>query len=574
MQSGTQGSAPIQLFVGGAGVASTGVPGISMRLVNNQTSPTITCATGANADPGAVLTNANGLASCTPIFGGVGSGSYSVIVGGVASSDLTQEPAGFGIFGPYSLGPVTPAAPGLIQVVSGNGQTGNPGQFLPLQLVAKVTDAAGVSTIPNAQVTWTVIPTGAATLSNTRTTSDANGQVSTSVALSGSAAGTVQITVALANNATISTTFAVSVAVQLGPLQKLSGDGQSAAQNTAFTQPLVVQVNNANGLPVGNYPVLFAVTSGSASVSSASVLTGANGRAQVNVTAGSVVGSVAVTATAGASTQTFHLTVSPPAPFLSANSFYNGASFQTGFISPCSIATIIAPGIAPNLQGVVVSDLSSFGFGLLPYTLAGVSVSFSGSQAPIYNVANMNGQQQVSVQVPCDVAPAGSVAVVVGVNGANASVNVPVLNVSPGIFQTTMEDGVVRAVIVRADGSFMSTRNPARLGEIVRAYVTGLGQTDPAITTNAISNPGADLLGKGAFVLGKVIAGITNSAGQGEGALVTGARYAPDLIGVYEVAFQIPFDAATGNNVTFSMSIIPAGSTVVSNSLGSKIIVQ
>jgi hypothetical protein len=67
------------------------------------------------------------------------------------------------------------------------------------------------------------------------------------------------------------------------------------------------------------------------------------------------------------------------------------------------------------------------------------------------------------------------------------------------------------------------------------------------------------LLSTNAVVQGTVIMGITNSAGQGEGIHVTTAQAAPDLIGVFEIAFQVPADAATGNNVAFSIGVIPVG---------------
>ena len=113
-------------------------------------------------------------------------------------------------------------------------------------------------------------------------------------------------------------------------------------------------------------------------------------------------------------------------------------------ISPCSIATIIAPGLAPGIQGVVTPGSL---FGPLPYLLASDTVAFNGTQAPIFNVANVSGQEQITLQVPCEVAPASSVPVTVTVGAAPpAAVNVQVLAASPGIFQTTMSDGVSRAV--------------------------------------------------------------------------------------------------------------------------------
>jgi uncharacterized protein (TIGR03437 family) len=266
-------------------------------------------------------------------------------------------------------------------------------------------------------------------------------------------------------------------------------------------------------------------------------------------------------------TQTFSLTVMPPGPTLTASSFYNGADFQAGNISPCSIATIIAPGLAPGIQGVVTPGSL---FGPLPYLLASDVVSFSGTSAPIFNVANVSGQQQITVQVPCEVVPSSSVPVTVTVGSAPpATVNVPVLAASPGIFQTTMSDGVSRAVAIRPDGSFVSLANPARRGEIVRAYATGLGVTSPSVGTDATAIPGTD-----AIVQGTVIVGITNSAGQGEGVRVSGARVAPDLIGVFEVSFQVPTDAVTGNNVAFSIGVYPVGGGAPIYSATAKIPIQ
>jgi uncharacterized protein (TIGR03437 family) len=349
-------------------------------------------------------------------------------------------------------------------------------------------------------------------------------------------------------------------------LQIVSGNNQPPALvNATFGLPLVVQVNASNGQPAANVGVQFSVT-GPASLSWSTVNTDSNGRAQVSVQAGATAGSVTVTATAGSFTQTFSLTVMPPGPTLTASSFYNGADFRAGSISPCSIATIIAPGLAPGIQGVVTPGSL---FGPLPYLLASDAVSFNGIGAPIFNVASVSGQQQITVQVPCEVAPASSVPVMVTVNGASATVNVPVLVASPGIFQTTMSDGVSRAVIVRPDGSFVSLANPARRGEIVRAYATGLGVTSPSVGTNAIAIPGSD-----AMVQGIVIVGITNTAGQGEGVRVTGARVAPDLIGVFEVPFQMPFDAVTGNNVSFSIGVYPVGGSAPIYSVTAKIPIQ
>jgi uncharacterized protein (TIGR03437 family) len=587
-QAGSTGTTPIQVFV--ADLNFAGVPNVSVQLVNlnNQglsTGPVVNCAAAGGGEANTVLTSAagvgtNGLATCYPVFGGLpGPGRFYVLIGagGVPQSSDPTVPAPYANWStnPMNLS-VTAAQPGLIKIIQGNnGQSAAPGQALPSALQVEVDTAAG-SPVAGQSVNWTVSPAGSVNLSgysNTTTTTDVNGRTYVNATFSNSASGTVQVTATCpaCPAGARSVTFSVVAIplVTLSGLQIVSGNNQPAAvENATFGLPLVVQVNNSNGQGTPNVAVQFSVT-GPASLSSSTVNTDSNGRAQVSVTAGATAGTVTVTATVGSFTQTFTLTVSPPAPpvpTLTAGSFYNGADFQAGNISPCSIATIIAPGLAPGIQGVVTPGSL---FGPLPLVLASDTVSFNGTAAPIFNVANVNGQQQITVQVPCEVSPSGSVPVTVTVGGGTATVNVPVLAASPGIFQTTMSDGVLRAVAVRPDGSFVSLSNPARRGEIVRAYATGLGVTLPSVGTNATAIPGTD-----AIVQGALIMGITNTASQGEGVRVSNARVAPDLIGVFEIPFLVPSDAATGSNVSFSIGVIPAGASTPIYSATAKIPVQ
>jgi uncharacterized protein (TIGR03437 family) len=517
----------------------------------------VSCATGAGADIGSVLTDANGDATCTIIYGPVsGTNEFTALIGGIDPAVAPEYypgvvPVGYWQSARYQFN-VAPGVPGLITPVSGSGQSINPGQSTS-PLIVKVTDVSGINSISGALVTWTVTPAGAATVSPASGATNAQGQTSTVATLSASAAGPVTIT---ARTGTLSTSFTVNTNVTITGLQKVSGDAQTAASGQAFSQPLIVQVNGSTGQPVANYAVNFAI-SGPATLSSLTATTNASGRAQVTVTAGATAGSVTVTANAGGFSQTFGLAVIPPGPSLSVNGFVNGADFQRGAISPCSVATIIGAGIASTVQGVVVPGAI---IGPLPYTLAGVKVSFGNSQAPIYNVANVNGQQQVTVQVPCDVTP-GNVSVTVNVSGGSASISVPVLPASPGVFQTTMSDGVTRLVAVRPDGSFVSVENPARRGEIVRAYVTGLASAAPPIGTNSIPVPGTD-----SVVNGQVIVGVNN-----QGTRLVSAILAHNLIGVYEVAFQVPTDSATGNDIVFSVGINVAGDSTTRFSAGTKI---
>ena len=92
----------------------------------------------------------------------------------------------------------------------------------------------------------------------------------------------------------------------------------------------------------------------------------------------------------------------PPGPSLTTNSFYSvGGVNRISALAPCSLVTVVAAGLAPNLQNQV---LNSNSFGPWSGTLASDSVSISNTFAPIASVGTLNGAEQITFQVPCDVA--------------------------------------------------------------------------------------------------------------------------------------------------------------------------
>ena len=520
--------------------------GVQVRLVptTGAGQPSVSCATQAGQQAGTVLTNSTGTATCTPVFGGqLGSGTYYLYVGG-----------NYGYFGPAQV-TVAAGPAGLITIQSGNNQNVNPGVQTPRALTAQVTDLGG-NPSNGATVQWTVT-SGTAKLSNTVNTSSAAGIVSTYVTPT---AGPVQVTVALTSNTSVKATFTVNVNIVVTGIQAESGTPQSAIEGAVFADPLVAQVVY-NTQPVSGATVNFVVTSGPISLSTTSAVTDANGQAQVTANAGPTPGPAVVTASVTASGQTFsttfNLTVMPPSPTIS--SVVNAAGFQSQYISPCSLATIFGTRLATGIQGVVTAFIA-------PQTqVANVSITFGGIPAPILSVANVNNLEQVSVQVPCEVTPS-LLPVVATVNGqSSAPFDVTVLPISPGIFQATdPSDGKLRAVLVRPDGSFVSVLNPARRGEMIRMFVTGLGQTTPGLFTDEFDPLVQDSDGNWVPELlpveASVVVGINNS-----GVLVTSARYAAGMVGVYEVDFQVPSDTQPGNNAPFAIGVYQGTGLIYGN---------
>jgi uncharacterized protein (TIGR03437 family) len=571
-QIGTTSTTPIkvQLVTLQTGAA---IPNIAVRLVNMlPNTSTIQCAAEAGAGVDTVLTDASGIATCRPIFGGVPNvqgNAYLSVGGGYPlehfTFDPTIPPTSFYQFPFPGVGALvvraTPALPGALRLLSGSGQSAQSGQSfgVPLKVQLVSTNGAGLA---DQTIQWTLSPAGSGSLGTATTITDANGQTTNNVTLGRNANGPITVTAKLQGSTLPAVTFNLTAvpAITLTGLTTLSGNNQSAVVNTAFGAPLIVQLNASNG-PASGAPVTFTI-SGPGILSSNSVITGSNGQAQVTVQASGTAGNISVVASAGGFSQTFNLVVSPPGPSLTASSFMNAADFQRGALSPCSLATIVAPGLAPGLQGMISGSL----FGVLPYQVANDTVSVGGAAAPIFavglNIAT--NQQQLTFQVPCDVTPGSSVPVTVNVGAGNATINIAIQPASPGVFQTVMTDGVSRAVLVRPDGSFVSLTNPARRGENLVAFATGLGQATSPVGSNSVAAPGAVVSPKGTVVVGMA----------GRGLPLISAQLSDELLGVWLVTFTVPTDVPQGNNVTFSISVIPAGSGSPIASGGTSVPVQ
>lgn len=560
-QLGTTAQTPIKIAV--LDQSQSPVANVAVFLVDAETTsgaPTISCQGTPGAGTNVVLTDSTGTATCYLVYGGTpGTGVFWVDVGGAESTTTANFPSSE--YYTFPLGPynpstgtgtgytytVTPGTPGSTSVVSGNSQAANPGQTLAQPLVAQVVNAAG-QPLAGVPVNWTVSPANAAALTAT-TTTGTNGQTSNIVTLTSLASGTVTVT-ASASGTSTNAVFAITVVplVTITGFQIVSGNNQSTVVGTAFAQPLVVQVSASNGVASG-IAVQFQVQSGPVTLSASSAVTNSSGQAQVTAQAGSSPGSATVLASVssagGGSSQTFNLTVAPQGPSITAANFYNGADQQPNSLSPCGLGQLIAGSLG-------VSNVQPSYPGL-PAAQSNVAITFNGVTAPVLSIGNNpQGQQFVLFQVPCQVTPSSAVPVTVDIGGSTTSVNLNVTAAAPGVFHTVLSDGMAHAVLVRPDGSFVTIANPARRGETEVAYVTGLGATSPSVATTALPVP----LGTPSAVMGTVIPGM-----NGAGLPLVYAQLSEDLPGVYIVAFQIPESETQGNNIPFSIGIIPVGSS-------------
>jgi uncharacterized protein (TIGR03437 family) len=176
----------------------------------------------------------------------------------------------------------------------------------------------------------------------------------------------------------------------------------------------------------------------------------------------------------------------------------------------------------------VAADLSGWIGKTLPTTFNGTKLTIGGKSAPILYVS----PTALTAQVPVDVAAGSQPVVVTNSNGASTATNVTIAAPAPAIFA----DGAGRGFVTHQNFDLVLSNSPARSGELLIIWVTGLGQTTPALTTGGVVGfpPQADT------------APVTVTIG-GQDARVVYSIAAPGFPGLYQVAVTMPSGIAAGN---------------------------
>ena len=166
--------------------------------------------------------------------------------------------------------------PGSIGAAGGDGQTGDPGDVLPLPLVVQLVDPApDLSGVP---VTFTVL-SGSATVSPSLVLTDVTGQASTTVTL-GLTPGPVVIQATAPGGVVTQFNANVTGTLVVTGISTSGGDAQTLTPGVA-SAPMVVQLVG-NGVPVVGETVVWTTSAGT--LASPTTVTDANGRTSNTVT--------------------------------------------------------------------------------------------------------------------------------------------------------------------------------------------------------------------------------------------------------------------------------------------------
>ncbi len=157
----------------------------------------------------------------------------------------------------------------------------------------------------------------------------------------------------------------------------------------------------------------------------------------------------------------------------SAAGIVNAASNQPGPLAPYAIASVYGSGLAYSRRAVAEKDIRS---NELPTVLDGVRVLVENMPAPLYYVS----PEQVNFLIPYHVGATfpTEVNVVITLDGRHGpTVRMSLREAAPALFQLDPETPVA----THADWSLINKESPARPGETIRLFATGLGRTQPHV---------------------------------------------------------------------------------------------
>jgi len=215
-------------------------------------------------------------------------------------------------------------------------------------------------------------------------------------------------------------------------------------------------------------------------------------------------------------------------PVLPAGSAVNGASFRAaadpgGAIAPGTIVSIFGSNLASETQVAMSVPLST--------SLAGTTVTFNDVPAPLFFVS----AGQVNIQVPFEVA-AGAVTLRVTRPSGSATQAITLASVSPGLF-TLNAQGTGAVAALHADTfQVVNASSPARPGEFLLLFCTGLGVVNPPLASGSAAP--TNTLHQ---TVGTPLVNVANAPAE-----VTFSGLAPGFVGLYQVNIRLPASTPRG----------------------------
>ncbi len=184
-------------------------------------------------------------------------------------------------------------------------------------------------------------------------------------------------------------------------------------------------------------------------------------------------------------------------------------------------------------------------------TLGSVQVLVNGQAAPVYAVA----QNQITVLIPYAIVGQSFATFQAVVNGSKSnSVTVYVDNSAPGIY-TISQNGIGPGAILHSNFSAVTEKSPAKAGETVQLFMTGLGPVTPQVADGAAAPDSPLSTSVGAANILVVL-----EDGFDSPAVISPsfAGLAPGFAGLNQVNFTLPENGLSDGDVSIAFNTIEA----------------
>lgn len=208
--------------------------------------------------------------------------------------------------------------------------------------------------------------------------------------------------------------------------------------------------------------------------------------------------------------------------------------------APSGTVPVMAPGSLASVWGRELAAHSALP-GMYPYPLprelGNTSVAINGVRAPLLYVS----PEQINIQVPWDV-DTGRVDMVVNRGGELSQPETAyIVQAWPGLF-----------LAAHKEGAPVSSLNPAKGGETIYVYATGLGSVNAVVPSG--KPPAGDLRAETLYPL---------SATIGEQSAPCTARLAAGMVGIYEIEMEVPAGTPSGTAVPLMITSGTASDTIM-----------
>lgn len=352
----------------------------------------------------------------------------------------------------------------------------------------------------------------------------------------------VNVTFVVQNNGTVNASSRFRPEASGCAASKLAITETGIANNFAvpagWPATLIVQLNDDCAAPITSGNVVASFSNGDAPLSLAGDSLGnysttwqpgtvnANMVVTLNATAGTLQPAIAKLYGGIAPNQT-------PPPTVSQNGTVNNLNPVGGApLSPGTIAQVYGTGLA--------SAPTSTGAAPLPIKFNNTFALVGSTQAPLYFLSG----GQINIQIPYEATATQQSPIVLSVNNAlTVPVMLSIVPATPGVLSADdgptppdVQNGAHIIAQHSADFSLVSSSNPAKPGEYLVMYLVGMGPTNPSVPSGAAtpSSPFSPVVNQPTVTVGS------------QPSTVAFAGLTPAFVGLYQINFQVPTGATSG----------------------------